>query len=91
MRLKEAQIERFVHLLLKTYQEKELIVIKANLGEIQNRLKAVIERNFSEEEKIEEEARRMTDSLGRESKEVDPHKMFLLIKKKLAEKKGFIL
>ena len=44
--------------------------------------------------RIEEEARRMLAShAGRvkQAGEADPYKMFLLIKQKLAQKKGFVL
>ncbi len=50
-----------------------------------------INRNFSEEEAIEEEARKMLASFAQASKDMDPFKMFLLAKQKLAAKKGFIL
>jgi hypothetical protein len=52
---------------------------------------AIISHNFAEEEAIEEEARAMLASYARATKDVDPYKMFLLAKQKLAAKKGFIL
>ncbi len=50
-----------------------------------------INRNFAEEDGIEEEARKMLASFAQASKDMDPFKMFLLAKQKLAAKKGFIL
>ena len=52
---------------------------------------AIISHNFAEEEAIEAEARAMLASYARATKDVDPYKMFLLAKQKLAAKKGFIL
>ena len=51
----------------------------------------VIAKNFAEEEAIEEEARKMLASVAQASRDMDPYKMFLLAKQKLAAKKGFIL
>ena len=52
---------------------------------------AIINQNFAEEEIIEEEARKMLASHAQVAKDMDPYKMFLLAKQKLAAKKGFIL
>jgi hypothetical protein len=52
---------------------------------------AIINHNFAEEEAIEQEARTMLASYAQGARDVDPYKMFLLAKQKLAAKKGFIL
>jgi hypothetical protein len=51
----------------------------------------VIAKNFAEEEAIEEEVRNMLASHARVARDMDPYKMFLLAKQKLAARKGFIL
>ncbi|MBI2351722.1 MAG: DUF507 family protein [Deltaproteobacteria bacterium] len=76
MKIKTEQIDRLVDRLMKAYQAKEL---------------KIITRNFHEEEVIEEEARQMLASHAGQVKEMDHYKMFLLIKQKLALKKGFVL
>ena len=77
--------------LIAAYRKKDLIVTKATDAELIAKVAEAINRNFAEEEAIEEEARKMLASFAQASKDMDPYKMFLLAKQKLAAKKGFIL
>ena len=77
--------------LLQEYQAKELIVPKGSEAEIKSKIIKTLTQNFAEEEAIEEEARKMLASHAVEVREMDHYKMFMLIKQKLAAKKGFIL
>ena len=80
-----------MELLLKDYHSKDLIVLKAKETDIRAKIKDIITENFHEEEVIEEEARKMLASHAGQVKEMDHYKMFVLIKQKLAQKRGFIL
>lgn len=91
MKVKAEQIDRLADRLIKSYQTKELIVPKAKENDIRAKIKDILTRNFHEEEIIEEEARAMLASHAGQVKEMDHYKMFLLIKQKLAQKRGFIL
>jgi hypothetical protein len=91
MKIKPAQLERIATLLIGSYRNKELIVTKGDDGAIKSKIMEIISKNFAEEEAIEEEARKMLASYGQASRDMDPYKMFLLAKQKLASKKGFIL
>jgi hypothetical protein len=91
MKIKPEQLERLVNSLLTNYRAKELINPKATEPELKAKVMAIINQNFAEEEVIEEEARKMLASYAQAAKDVDPYKMFLLAKQKLAAKKGFIL
>ncbi len=91
MKIRAAQLEQIASLLLSNYQKKELIIAKATESAIKKHIGAVIAKNFAEEEAIEEEARKMLASVAQVSRDMDPYKMFLLAKQKLAAKKGFIL
>jgi hypothetical protein len=91
MKIKPEQLERMTNSLLASYQAKELISPKATEPELRAKIMAIINQNFAEEEVIEEEARKMLASYARVAKDMDPYKMFLLAKQKLAAKKGFIL
>ena len=77
--------------LLKHCRAKDLISLKTDERTVWKRIGEIITQNFREEEAIEEEARKMLDTLAGQTKTMDQHKMFLLIKQKLAEKKGFVL
>lgn len=91
MKLKAEQNARLVDLILTSCQKKELLVLKASRPQVQAKVSAIIAKNFSEEEEIEQEARKMLASYAGEVREMDSYRMFLLIKQKLAEKRGFVL
>jgi len=91
MKIKPEQLERIAALLIASYRSKELIVAKSEDSTIKSKIIEIISKNFAEEEAIEDEARKMLASYGQASREMDPFKMFLLAKQKLASKKGFIL
>jgi hypothetical protein len=91
MKVRTEQIDRLTDRLMKSYQAKGLIALKANEAKVRAKIKDVVARNFQEEAAIEEEARAMLASHAGQVKEMDHYKMFQLIKQKLAQKRGFIL
>lgn len=91
MKIKPEQLDRLAGQLVAAYRKKDLIVSKAADTELKAKIIEAINRNFAEEEAIEEEARKMLSSFAQASRDMDPYKMFLLAKQKLAAKKGFIL
>lgn len=91
MRIKPEQLERLANQLLARYRAKELISASSAESELKAKIIAVIADNFSEEEAIEEEARKMLASYGPASRGMDAYRMFLLAKQKLAARKGFVL
>jgi hypothetical protein len=91
MKIKHEELERLAVALLANYHAKELIVPKATEPELKAKIMAIIDHNFAEEEAIEQEARAMLASHAQSTRDVDPFKMFLLAKQKIAAKKGFIL
>lgn len=91
MKIKPDQLDKIASLLIANYKSKELMVGKATDQAIKSRLIETLAKNFAEEEAIEEEARKMLASVAQASRDLDPYKMFLLAKQKLAAKKGFIL
>jgi hypothetical protein len=91
MKIKPEQLDRIATLLMASYRSKELIVAKGEDSAIKSKIIEIISKNIAEEEAIEEEARKVLASYGQASRDMDPYKMFLLAKQKLAAKKGFIL
>jgi len=91
MKIKPEQVDRLSALLLKRYRDKELIDSKAVDADIKTKIAAVISANFAEEEAIEAEVRQMLAAHAGATRDMDPYKMFLIAKQKLAAKKGFIL
>lgn len=91
MKIKPEQIERVASQLVAVYHEQDLIAAKAQDAALKAKIIEIIGKNFAEEEAIEEEARKMLATHGAGAKDLDPYKMFLLAKQKLAAKRGFIL
>jgi hypothetical protein len=91
MKIKPEQLEQLSALLLQRYRAKELMVSKAGDSELKKKVEVVISANFAAEEAIENEARQMIAAHGAATKDMDPYKIFLIAKQKLATKKGFIL
>ena len=91
MKIKQEQLERLAQDVLTVYEMKGLMMPIAGIVEIKRKITEVIAANFAEEEAIEEEARRMLASHAKATRDMDPFKMFLIAKQKLAAKRGFIL
>jgi hypothetical protein len=91
MKIKPQQLEQLSQLLVQRYRDKELITGGASDSEIKATIAAVISANFAAEEAIENEARQMLAAHAGAARNMDPYKMFLIAKQKLAAKKGFIL
>jgi hypothetical protein len=91
MKIKPQQLQELSALLLQRYRAKELMVSRAGDGELKMKIESVISANFAAEEAIENEARQMIATHAAAAKDMDPYKMFLIAKQKLAAKRGFIL
>jgi hypothetical protein len=91
MKIKQEQLDRLAKMLIAAYRAKDLITGKGQEGDIKSKIMAIVSQNFAEEEVIEEEARQMLSEHARATKNMDPYKMFLLAKQKIAARKGFIL
>jgi hypothetical protein len=91
MKIKPEQLEQLSDLLVRRYRTKELVVSSAGEGELKAKIESVLRANFAAEEAIENEARQMIAAHAAAAKDMDPYKMFLIAKQKLAAKKGFIL
>ena len=91
MKLRPDELDKLSATILAAYRSKDLIDSKASDRELIAKITAVVQQNFAEEDAIEAEAREMLASYGQATRNMDPFRMFLLAKQKLAAKKGFIL
>ena len=91
MKITPEQLEQFASLMITSLIEKQLMTSLVPETVIKQKIIEVVARNFAEEESIEEEARRLLASVAPASRDMDPFKMFVLAKQKLAAKRGFIL
>ena len=94
MKVKQEQIDRVCRLILEHLKEKKLVTLKVPEAEVYKKLAQAFSKNVLEEDQIDQEAKRiLEETLQATSEEgmLDRQKMFLLIKRKLAKDRGFIL
>ena len=91
MRLSQNQIQRIVHHLFTEIKSSQTTQIKADEDAIKATITAVIMKNIEEEAKLDSLVEGMMDQLERQNQDFQRFKMFPLLKKKLAEQRGFIL
>lgn len=89
--MRSEQIEKLAELLIQDLLRAELLVLKADKATLKSEVKDIIAKNFAEEQQIEEEARTLMSANKGTMKDVDEHRMFLLIKQRLAQQRGFVL
>jgi hypothetical protein len=89
--MRPEQIEHLSELLVTGLLGANLMVLKADRLSVKSKVKDIIAKNFAEEQQIEEEARKLLAANRSAANQVDQHRMFLLIKQKLAQQRGFVL
>lgn len=90
--LNQRQIKRISREIAMNIQGEEVELLRP-LGDIEKEINVLISRNMDEERQLNSECDKLMDQYAREIDRgsVDPHKMFLMIKKKLAKEKRFVL
>jgi hypothetical protein len=90
--LNQRQIKRISREIAMNIQGEEVELLRP-LGDIEKEINVLISRNMDEERELNSECDKLMDQYAREIDRgsVDPHKMFLMIKKKLAKEKRFVL
>ena len=92
MKLTDKQTQRFVKFIFDELKAQDLITFKSKESDVFNRAIEIVKNNFREEELLDEEVNKMMDDLERQhSGEFQRYKMFPMLKKKLAQQKGFVL
>ena len=89
--MKPEQLERLAELLIQDLLDAKLIALKADKPTVRSTIRDIIAKNFAEEQQIEQEARELLAAKKPVRSDLDDHKMFLLIKQKLCQQKGFVL
>lgn len=78
-------------MILGKLEEKKMVVLKAPEEKIHQALTQAFFANLEEEARLHQEAERILEENIKESEGLDRQKMFLMIKRKLAKDRGFIL
>lgn len=76
---------------LDTLLKKDLLHLHADKKEVSERIAAALLDNFRQEEALEREAERLAEEHMRTGQGLDRHRVVQLIKKRLAEERGFAL
>lgn len=92
MKIKQEEVQRVCRLVLEKLKEKKMITFKATEKKVHDVLTATFLKNLEEEQTIDEEARRiLEENMQFTQQDLDRQKMFLMIKRKLAKDRGFVL
>lgn len=84
-------LRRIADALVAELLKKDLIELTGTREVLQDRIFAVLLRNFTEESELEEEAEAFADSHRREMAGMDRGKVVTLVKQRLAKERGFVL
>lgn len=92
MRFTDQQIRRMADHLLSALGERGGATLKAERGVVLSRVEEIIRAELAKEQALDNEVHELMESrLGKAPADVDRQKLFLMIKKKLAEERGIPL
>lgn len=93
MRLKDGHIVRMAQLMVRQLKTRNLMQMRVSEDKIEAKIIEVIRQDVRAEMDLEAEARKVLDTYRGQiaSGQMDEQKMFLMIKKELAKKKGMVL
>jgi hypothetical protein len=92
MRFSDEQIHRLAEALLSDLVGRGRARLKADRGRVLSRIEEIIRGNLAQEQDLDREARDMLEAhLKSAPPGIDRQKLFLMIKKKLAEERGIPL
>lgn len=91
MKLSNHQLEVMIKRVFEFWKQNNLVTFKPDEKAAFQKALEVLRNEYENEKKVEDEAKLMVEQLEKANPDIEPHKMYLLIKKKLAKDKGLIL
>ena len=92
MKLTQAHIDSLVRRVLLNLEKKQLVQFNKTKEAILAKGTEIINGDFAKEAQLDEEVMRMVDDIERQQGEnFERHRMFKMLKKKVAEERGFVL
>lgn len=92
MKLTPLQLQALAAKTLEHWKKANLVEFKADEKAVLEEMTAILKKEIQKEVDLEDEARKMVDQLERSnSGPFDRHKMYVLVKNKLAKDKKLIL
>ncbi len=91
VRINEERFEKIARQVVKALVAQGFVKPTVAEAQLVQRVTRIFVDNVLEEQKIEEEAERMVEKLGRQAQGMDQRRILLGIKERLAKEKGFSL
>ena len=92
MKVTNAQIERLVRYIIEELKTQKLITFKEKESAVFQRALEIVKQNQEDEKQLDAEVNAMMDDLEKQHPGgFQRYKMFPMLKKKLAQEKGFVL
>lgn len=91
VRINDERFEKIARQIVKAVVAQGFVKPKVPESQLVQRLVRIFVDNMLEEQKIEEEAERMVEKLGRQAQGMDQRRIMLGIKERIAKEKGFSL
>jgi hypothetical protein len=91
MKLSNHQLEVMIKRVFEFWKRNNLVTFKPDEKTALLKALEVLKNEYETERQVEDQAKMMVQQLEKQNPDIEPHKMFLLIKKKLAKDKGLIL
>lgn len=92
MKLTTSQIQRLSEKILKQWKAQNLITFKVDEKIVLKTIVDVITLNLKKEEQLDQDVKNLMDQMEREHEgQFQRHKMFPMLKQKLAKERKFIL
>lgn len=92
MKMTQNHIDSLVRRVLIELEKKKLVTFNKTKEAILSRGKELLNEDFAKEAELDKEVMRMVDDLERQQgDQFERHRMFLMLKKKVAEERGFVL
>lgn len=73
------------------WKKNNIATVKVDQKVAFERAVEIIKGEYDKERQLEIQAKNMVEQLEKQNPDIEPHKMYLMIKRKLAEEKGVIL
>ncbi len=92
MKLTANQIEHLVDLVLRSWKKNNVVQFKTEESKVRQRMVQSVRGEFEKEAQLEKEVNKMLDDLERShGGEFQRHKMYQMIKQKLAKERKVVL
>ena len=91
VRINEERFGRLARSIMKALHAQGYVKPKVPDSQLVERITRVFVDNMVEEQRIEEEAERLLNRLGRQAQGMDQRKILLGLKERIAKEKGFSL